>query len=314
MLDNRIFTFLELCKTRSFTQTAANLHMTQPAVSQHIKYLEQIYGAKLVYYEGKTVNITKQGKILNEFATSMYVNDAKLKKIIASSKSSPQELNFATTRIISEFILPSVLSQYLQKYNYEKIRMMVIESKDALKKLNLGEVDFVITDGSFRANNYKCSHLFREEIIAVCSPQHRFAKCPIDFCDLVNEKLIYRFESQEVYNNLEMILSEKGYSIEDFKNTMFIDSIASIKELVKHNIGITFLYKFAVYKDLHEGSLTRIDIRNFSIYRDIYFVWLKDSYFVNDDSSVLFGYCKQFFSDYQNFAKSSQKLDHSPCR
>ncbi|MDD3852004.1 MAG: hypothetical protein PHS13_10475, partial [Firmicutes bacterium] len=59
-------------------------------------------------------------------------------------------------------------------------------------------------------------------------------------------------------------------------------------------------------KDLQEGSLARIDIRNFSIYRDIYFVWLKESYFDND-SFVLFDYCRQFFSDYQNFAQSGQK-------
>jgi len=306
LLDTKILTFLDLCKTKSFTRTAANLHLTQPAVSQHIKHLEKVYGAKLVYYEDRTVNITKQGKLLNKFATSMYINDAKLKKIINSSKSSPRELSFASTRVISEFILPSVLSKYLQKYNYEKIRMMVVESKEAFKRLNLGEVDFVITDGTFRANDYKYAHLFREETIAICSPQHQFAKRPVDFCDLVNERLIYRLESSEVYNNLEMILAEKGYSIEDFKKTMVIGSIASIKELVKHNSGITFLYKFAVYKDLQEGSLARIDIRNFSIYRDIYFVWLKESYFDND-SFVLFDYCRQFFSDYQNFAQSGQK-------
>ena len=306
MLDNRILTFLDLCKTRSFTQTAANLHMTQPAVSQHIKHLEKVYGAKLVYYEGRTVNITKQGKLLNKFATSMYINDAKLKKIINSSKSSPRELNFASTRIISEFILPSVLSKYLQKYNYEKIRMMVVESKDAFKKLNLGEVDFVITDGTFRANDYKCNHLFREETVAVCSQHHKFAKRHVNFSDLLNERLIYRSETSEAYSNLEAILSEKGYNISDFKKTMAIGSTTSIKELVKHNAGITFLYRFVVQKDLQEGSLARIDIRNFSIYRDIYFVWLKESCFDND-SFVLFDYCRQFFSDYQNFAQSGQK-------
>ncbi|MGI6702921.1 MAG: LysR family transcriptional regulator [Clostridia bacterium] len=125
MLDNRIFTFLDLCKTRSFTQTAANLHMTQPAVSQHIKHLEEIYGAKLVYYKDRTVSITKQGKLLEKFARSMYINDKKFKKIMKSSVDSPKELSFASTRIISEFILPEVLPRYLEKYNYEKINMVV---------------------------------------------------------------------------------------------------------------------------------------------------------------------------------------------
>ncbi len=306
MLDNRIFTFLDLCKTRSFTQTAANLHMTQPAVSQHIKHLEEIYGAKLVYYKDRTVSITKQGKLLEKFARSMYINDKKFKKIMKSSVDSPKELSFASTRIISEFILPEVLPRYLEKYNYEKINMVVTESKEALNKLYLGEVDFVITDGSFRANDYKCAHLFREETIAVCSPFHPFAKYPVDFSELISERLIYRSQTSEAYNNLEMILSEKGYSIGDFKKTMAIGSTTSIKELVKHNVGITFLYRFAVQKELQGKSLAKINIRNFSIYRDIYFVWLKDSFFEND-AFILFEYCRQFFSDYQNFSQSRQR-------
>ena len=105
MLDLRILTFLDLCKTKSFTQTAANLHITQPTVSQHIKYLEETYGAKLVYYKDRTVNITKQGKLFEKFARSMYINEKKFKKIIKASVDSPRELSFASTRIISEFIL-----------------------------------------------------------------------------------------------------------------------------------------------------------------------------------------------------------------
>ncbi len=304
-MDFKILTFLDLCKTRSFTQTAANLHITQPAVSQHIKHLEENYGAKLVYYKDRAVHITKQGKLLEKFAASTYINNKKLKKIIESSILSPRELCFATTRVISEFILPAVLSKYLEKYNYEKIKMAVVESKEAFNMLNLGEVDFVITDGSFRANDYKCAHLFREETIAICSPRHQLAKGPVDFSDLINERLIYRLASSEVYNNLEMILSEKGYSIADFKKTMVIGSIASIKELVKHNAGITFLYRFAVQKELQEKSLVKINIRNLNIYRDIYFVWLKESFF-DSDSLVLFDYCKQYISDYLNFIKAER--------
>ncbi|MGI6702922.1 MAG: LysR substrate-binding domain-containing protein [Clostridia bacterium] len=129
---------------------------------------------------------------------------------------------------------------------------------------------------------------------------------PSTFVNLLDERLIYRSETSEAYNNLEMILSEKGYSIGDFKKTMAIGSTTSIKELVKHNAGITFLYRFAVQKELQEKSLAKINIRNFSIYRDIYFVWLKESFFDND-AFILFDYCRQFFSDYQNFSQSRQR-------
>ena len=46
MLDYRMDTFLSLCETKSYTKTAAILHLTQPSVTQHIKYLEHFYSAR----------------------------------------------------------------------------------------------------------------------------------------------------------------------------------------------------------------------------------------------------------------------------
>ena len=43
MLDYRMDTFLSLCETQSYTKTAEHLHLTQPSVTQHIKYLEHFY-------------------------------------------------------------------------------------------------------------------------------------------------------------------------------------------------------------------------------------------------------------------------------
>ena len=53
MLNYKLSTFLELYETKNYTKTAEKLHMTQPAVTQHIKYLEQYYGTKLFYYDEK---------------------------------------------------------------------------------------------------------------------------------------------------------------------------------------------------------------------------------------------------------------------
>ncbi len=53
MLDFRLKTFLTLCRVLNYTKTAKILHITQPAVSQHIKHLELEYGIKLFIYEEK---------------------------------------------------------------------------------------------------------------------------------------------------------------------------------------------------------------------------------------------------------------------
>ncbi len=64
MIDSRIYTFMEVCRTLNYTRASANLHITQPAVTQHVQYLEQLYQVPLVEIRGKKVFLTEQGKIL----------------------------------------------------------------------------------------------------------------------------------------------------------------------------------------------------------------------------------------------------------
>jgi electron transport complex protein RnfC len=68
MVDPRIETFLTLCKVMNYRKTAEILNMTQPAVTQHIHYLENLYRCKLFEYDRKTLTMTRQAKILKEYA------------------------------------------------------------------------------------------------------------------------------------------------------------------------------------------------------------------------------------------------------
>ena len=60
MLDNRILTFLTVCKEMNYTRAAEQLHITQPAVSQHIQYIEEYYGVKLFTFSGKKNNLFEE--------------------------------------------------------------------------------------------------------------------------------------------------------------------------------------------------------------------------------------------------------------
>ena len=67
MLDYRIHTFLKVCETLNYTLAAKQLHITQPAVSQHIHYLEQEYETILFAYSNKQLSLTRSGEILRKY-------------------------------------------------------------------------------------------------------------------------------------------------------------------------------------------------------------------------------------------------------
>lgn len=95
MLDFRIHTFLCVCRHMNYTRAAAELHITQPAVSQHIRYLEREYGAKLFSYKGKHLQLTQAGHILWNAATAISHDDTLLKEHLHDLQQHNRSLSLA---------------------------------------------------------------------------------------------------------------------------------------------------------------------------------------------------------------------------
>ena len=76
MLDHKMHTFLTLCETMNYTLAAQRLHITQPAVTQHIRALENQYGCKLFTYDGKKLSKTPQGELLERSGNAMRYQEA----------------------------------------------------------------------------------------------------------------------------------------------------------------------------------------------------------------------------------------------
>lgn len=71
MIDYRIKTFLVLCDTMNYRKTAEILNMTQPAVTQHIHFLENEYKCKLFIYDRHTLKVTSEGEMLKNYAENV---------------------------------------------------------------------------------------------------------------------------------------------------------------------------------------------------------------------------------------------------
>ena len=85
MIDNRIYTFLDVCKTMNYTRAAENLHITQPAVTQHIHYLERVYGVVLFQLQGKKLLLTHEGEMLHQMASAICVDERQIRKELQDS-------------------------------------------------------------------------------------------------------------------------------------------------------------------------------------------------------------------------------------
>lgn len=277
MLDFRHETFLLLCEIRSYTKTAEYIGITQPAVSQHIKYLEEIYGGKLFSHEGKKLTLTERGKRLYKFALTVRADGSHLKRSLIDLTTQRENISFGATLSIGEYVMPPIIAEILKDNLGAIIHMQVNNTQTLLEKLHKGEFHFALLEGYFDKSDYAWELFSQEEFIAVCGPHSQFANQEVRLADILNQRLFIRENGSGTREIFEQILCEHNYTIESFNDVCIIGNMNALKELVHHNLGITFLYKVVAEQDIAMGKLKRINIRDFTVWRAFHFVFLKNS-------------------------------------
>lgn len=276
MLDNRLQTFLTLCETRNYTETAQKLNMTQPAVTQHIQFLESYYQVTLISGKGKNFALTEEGHALQEYIKTLKANSERIIPLLHRIKNKAKPMNFGATLTIGEYTVPPILYQILKEDPEINISMFVENTNVLQKMLWDGKIDFALIEGHFNHNQFEYKAISDETFIGVCSPNNEIASKTTHLETLLKHNLILRETGSGTRDILEQALYNHNLSIMDFKRRIEIGNMNAIKELCHQNIGITFMYREAVKKEICEGYLKEIPIRNFNISHPFSFVYLKN--------------------------------------
>ena len=277
MLDYRILTFLKLCDTMNYRITAEQLNMTQPAVTQHIQFLEEEYKCKLFIYNRKKLEKTQRAIILEEYARSAYYNDIYLRKRLKDENKI--KINIGATKTIGEFVISDKIKKLVESKKYE-VALTIDNTDNLIKLMENQKLDFILVEGIFNKDKYNYKLYRKEEFIGICGKEHKFNNKNIKFDELFKENIIVREEGSGTRKIFEQFLSENSFSLEFFKNQTVINNFTLIKDLVKNNCGISFVYK-SVLKN--EKEIGRFYIGN-KLEREFNYVYLKNTFaeeFVN---------------------------------
>jgi len=285
MIDFRHETFLALCEIKSYTKTAEHLHITQPAVSQHIKYLENIYGGKLFLYNGKELQLTDKGRKLYNFTKRIAVDCKKIKDDLVSHRN--RVISFGATLTIGEYIMPDVISRIMKNNPDIHFNMYVENTSILLKKLENGDISFAVIEGFFDKSKYGYSLFRNEPFIGICSPSsvHSGTSCSIE--GLLDNRLILREAGSGTRAIFENVLFEKNLSPESFNGTLKIGSLNAIKKLVSYGAGISFMYNAAADEEIKRGNLSKIKLSDWNVTHEFNFVYIKDSIYEDEITDII---------------------------
>lgn len=278
MIDQRLITFLMVCKTNNFTKAAELLNLTQPAVTKHIKSLEDYYGAPLFNRKGRTNSLTKEGKMLFDYAKAFEAQACLLERKIRNSLEAVKRYTIGATLTTGEYILPYIIGSYKTSKPNTDIIMQVYNTEVVSKKLLNGEIDLGLVEGPFEKDKFQYVTLKKDELVFAVSPQSQLAdKSEVDLEEVLKSKLILREEGSGTRKVLENKLIDLGINLNKLKPYMEIGSIGAIKSLVGLNLGCTIISKTAVQKEVSAGILVIIPIKGIRITREFNFIFLKES-------------------------------------
>ncbi len=133
MLDYRTLTFLTVCQEMNFTRAAKKLHISQPAVSQHMQYLEEYYGVKLFRFVGKSILLTDAGKLLKRSLTALHNNELYLKEQLAFLTDKKRTLHFGATLTVGEFMIARPLADFLKLHKDADVSVTVANTAQLLR-------------------------------------------------------------------------------------------------------------------------------------------------------------------------------------
>lgn len=269
MLDYRIHTFLVLCECMNYRRAAEILHISQPAVTQQIHHLEQLYHQKLFIYEKHKLQLTEAGILLEQYARSASLHEQGLMEKLADP--TVRRLRVGATKTIGNYVLREDIRRYLCRED-QSLTLIVDNTKHLLQMLEENQLDFAVVEGYFDHAYFDSQLLKKEPFVGICPKGHPFAGREVSFAELFRETIIHREEGSGTLAILEQKLRSYNESLDRFCRKICISSFPVILDLVKHGFGVSFVYQVLADSDPDVAQFT---IQGEPIVREFNIVYLK---------------------------------------
>ena len=276
MFDYRLKVFYTVATRLSFTKAANELNISQPAVTKHIKEIENQLSTKLFDRKGTTIQLTESGKILFIYAEKNRQLYRDLEFAIAQlNKQEKGKLKIGASTTIAQYILPEILAKFNSYYKDINIELVTHNSEDIATLLKSGKIDLGIVEGESKSSYFDYQKFKKDEIVLVCKTDHPLVNKNFKIKDLYDIDLIVREQGSGTQEFIQNQLKKSGVDLQKLNIIMQLGSSESIKNYLLHSEAMAFLSISTILPELKNNRLSVIDIKNFSIERDFNFITLK---------------------------------------
>ena len=253
--------FLEAANRGSFRRAADALYLSQPSVSARVQTLESEVGVTLFHRTARGVRLTDMGRTFLPFAQRSMETLRRGREVLESVRqTSAGILNMATARVIGTYVLPETLQKFQQLYPDANLHIKVGGSSDVLQMVVDEEVQLGLAR-FMQHPDVDALHLYDEEAVLVVHPGHPFTKTRVAAMSQVAQEPLIVYDpgdpGSSYFQFINRVCRDAGVTA---KVEMNLDSVEAAKNMVRLGLGVSFLPRSAVRREVEFESLTLIDL------------------------------------------------------
>ena len=261
----------QIVEEQSFTVVARKLGISQPAVSNQMRALEEKLGVKLLYRKGKGFALTPEGETVYRHALHMLDEWSELlREIGGSERLMNGKVHIGASHIPGEYLLPVYLASFRKLYPEIKFKLSIGDSLEMAEKALAHEVDFAVVGAVFDTEKLTSEFWLKDELGFVVSSDHPLStRQNIEINILQEYPMIIRETGSGHRRAFEEALAKCGLDLNDFNIALEVGSTEGVKNAVRSGLGYSFLSKHAL-ESCEKQGLVCTNVKDFHIERGFY--------------------------------------------
>lgn len=264
-IDQQLFVFVTVAEKKNFSRAAEELHMTQPAVSQYIRTLEQTIGTKLLDRNNKYVRLNKAGEIVYHHAKEILGLYTKMHDLVDDlTNKTSGSVSIGASYTVGEYVLPHIITVMHKRYPLIHPSIMIGNSKDIAELVKKHQLDVGIIEGELQDKQLTIEPFATDFMYIIASANREWSE-EISISQLEEETWIVREEGSGTRAATERMFQTFGIKPQ---RKLEFGSTQLIKESVEEGLGITLLSDSAIRKEHSMGLLKIVKVRELPVTRE----------------------------------------------
>jgi len=294
----KLETFLTVARERSFSKASAKLGISQPAVTQQIKFIEKYLAVKIIERKKNGIKLTPEGEELYKIATRLEKEIHSAEKDILKIINKEMTFRLGASYTIGTYVIPGECLNAMSKAINNDVNLSIDMSGNIIEKLKERKLDVGLIESPVMDSDLIYREWLEDELVVVSNvPIPKILKTE----ELYDYRWVCREESSHTRKVVSEVFEDLGVSCKSLDVVSEVSNTTAVLQTIKRSKKnedkpvVSIISRHAIADEVASGELFESRLRGYTMTRKFYIVYSKENkhnaYVDNVVDYILAGRC-----------------------